>query len=85
MGWSKTGVDKMAQLQIYKKNGGKIYDLVMAQKRKEQKAQKEELQDELIRELRTSNKRYENVWCEKSKYTSRIYSLLVIIKSPYLL
>ena len=62
MGWSKTGVDKMAQLQIYKKNGGKIYDLVMAQKRKEQKAQKEELQDELIRELRTSSKRYENVW-----------------------
>lgn len=62
MGWSKTGVDKMAQLQIYKKNGGKIYDLVMVQKRKEQKAQKDELQDELIRGLRSSSKRYENVW-----------------------
>ncbi|MDD4296857.1 MAG: hypothetical protein PHC69_07850 [Ruminiclostridium sp.] len=52
----------MPQLQIYKKNGGKIYDLVMVQKRKEKKAQKDELQDELIRGLRSSSKRYENVW-----------------------
>ena len=34
MGWSKIGADKMAQLRVYKKNGGKIYDLVMAQKKK---------------------------------------------------
>ena len=32
MGWSKIGADKMSQLRIFKKNGGVIYDLVMAQK-----------------------------------------------------
>ena len=34
MGWSRIGTDKMAQLRIFKKNGGKVYDLVMAQKKK---------------------------------------------------
>ena len=62
MGWSKNGADKMAQLRIFKKNGGKVYDLVMAQKRKEQKEQAHQLQDELIRQLRTQGSRYENVW-----------------------
>ena len=62
MGWSKTGADKMAQLQIFKKNSGKMYDLVMAQKKKEQREQKHALQDDLIRELRASNRRNENVW-----------------------
>jgi len=62
MGWSKNGADKMAQLRIFKKNGGKVYDLVMAQKRKEQKEQAHQLQDELIRQLRTHGNRYENVW-----------------------
>ena len=62
MGWSKNGVDKMAQLQIFKKNGGKVYDLVMAQKRREQKAQTQALQDELIRDLRSSKQRCDNVW-----------------------
>jgi hypothetical protein len=39
MGWSKNGADRMAQLRIFKKNGGKVYDLVMAQKKKEQREQ----------------------------------------------
>jgi hypothetical protein len=64
MGWSAVGVDKMAQLRVFKKNGGKIYDLVMAQKKKKQKEQQHAQQDELIRELRASNKR-DNVWNSK--------------------
>lgn len=63
MGWSKVGTDKMAQLRIYKKNGGKIYDLVMAQKKKEKQASEQELQDKLIRELKkTSSSRYLSTW-----------------------
>ncbi|AUS96610.1 ISLre2 family transposase [Clostridium thermosuccinogenes] len=62
MGWSKNGADKMAQLRIFKKNGGKVYDLVMAQKKKEQREQAQQLQDELIRELRTNRNRYDGVW-----------------------
>lgn len=53
----------MAQLRIYKKNGGKIYDLVMAQKKKEKQANEQELQDKLIRELKkTSSNRYLSTW-----------------------
>jgi hypothetical protein len=59
-GWSKTGVNQMTKLLIYKKNGGKIYDLVMLQKEKERKEQQIEIQEELIRRLRGSGKRYEN-------------------------
>jgi hypothetical protein len=36
-GWSKIGVDKMTQLIIFRKNGGKVYDLVMAQKKERTK------------------------------------------------
>jgi predicted Zn-dependent peptidase len=63
MGWSKVGADKMAQLRIFKKNGGKVYDLVMAQKKKEKSEKQHEIQDELIRELKkTSSNRYLNSW-----------------------
>lgn len=62
MGWSKNGADRMAQLRIFKKNGGKVYDLVMAQKKKEQREQAQQLQDELIREMRTNGNRYDDVW-----------------------
>jgi len=83
MGWSVIGVDKMAQLRVFKSNGGKIYDLVMAQKKKEQREQKHALQDELIRELRAINKR-ENVWNNKitildKGHKTRLYSGLKAI------
>ena len=52
----------MSQLRVFKQNGGKVYDLVMAQKKKEKQAVKQTLQDELIRELRTAGKKYENTW-----------------------
>ena len=37
MGWSEECVDKMSRLRIYRKNGGKIIDLVKAKKIKEEK------------------------------------------------
>ena len=59
-GWSEVGANQMAQLKVYKRNGGKIYDLVMAQKKKEQREKKIQLQDELIKSLRKSTGKYEN-------------------------
>jgi hypothetical protein len=62
-GWSQIGVAKMYKLIIYKKNGGKIYDLVMAQKLREMETSKHELQDELVKEVRKlSESRYANSW-----------------------
>lgn len=61
-GWSLKGADQMSQLRVFKQNGGKVYDLVMAKKKKEKQEEKQALQDELIRELRTAGKRYENTW-----------------------
>ncbi|NMA01955.1 MAG: ISLre2 family transposase [Clostridia bacterium] len=59
-GWSKTGVNQMTKLLVYKKNGGNIYDLVMFQKEQERLVQKEEIQDEIIRGMRRSGIRYES-------------------------
>lgn len=67
-GWSKIGVSKMSKLLIYKSNGGKIYDLVMAQKLKEEREKKEYIQDELIKEARNSANRYNDTW--NSRLTS---------------
>lgn len=61
-GWSENGVAKMSKLRIYKKNGGKIYDLVMAQKRKEEKEKTQQIQDELIQGLKKTTGKYENAW-----------------------
>lgn len=60
-GWSKIGVAKMSQLRIYKKNGGKIYDLVMGQKAREEKEKKIHIQDQIIKGLRNSSTKYENI------------------------
>jgi len=59
-GWSKVGVAKMSQLRIYKKNGGKIYDLVMGQKIREEKEKKTQIQDQIIKGLRSSSRKYDN-------------------------
>lgn len=59
-GWSKIGIAQMSQLRIYKKNGGKIYDLVMAQKVKEQKEKKIQIQETLIKSLRNATTKYQN-------------------------
>jgi len=60
-GWSKVGADKMAQLRIYKQNGGKIYDLVMGQKKREQKENEIREQEELLSSFRTASTKYEDI------------------------
>jgi hypothetical protein len=60
-GWSKIGADQMSQLRVYKRNGGKIYDLVMAQKKKEQREKDTKEQEELLASYRKGSVRYENV------------------------
>lgn len=59
-GWSKAGVDQMSQLRVYKRNGGKIYDLVMAQKKNEKKVKDIEEHEELIKSLRKTPVRTES-------------------------
>ena len=59
-GWSRVGADQMARLRIYKKNGGKIYDLVMGQKKKEQKEKHIQEQEELLSRFRRASARYED-------------------------
>lgn len=62
-GWSKLGVSQMSKLIIYKKNGGKIYDLVMAQKMKERQEEKIREQEELMKSLRkTAAGKYNNTF-----------------------
>jgi len=60
-GWSKIGADQMAQLRIYKRNGGKIYDLVMGQKKREQKENEIREQEELINSFRRASTKYEDI------------------------
>lgn len=60
-GWSKVGADKMAQLRIYKQNGGKIYDLVMGQKKREQKENEIREREELLSSFRTASTKYEDI------------------------
>lgn len=40
MGWSEVGADQMARLRVYKKNGGKVYDLIKLKKQSEFKERK---------------------------------------------
>ncbi len=60
-GWSKIGADQMAQLRIYKQNGGKIYDLVMGQKKREQKENEIREQEELLSSFRRASPKYEYI------------------------
>lgn len=62
-GWSRKGVFQMSELIIYTKNGGKIYDLVMAQKKKSAEEKRIKEQENLINELRRStNSKYSETW-----------------------
>ena len=52
MGWSILGCGQMAQFRAYKRNGGRIIDLLRYQKKKQAKDGHIKQHDELIRELR---------------------------------
>jgi hypothetical protein len=58
-GWCKTSVDRMARLRIYIKNGGKVIDLVLAQKKKEEKEKQKKISKEFQEKvLRTAKMKY---------------------------
>jgi hypothetical protein len=61
-GWSKKGVSKMSKLLIFKKNGGKVYDLVLEKKKREEKEKKQQVSNELLKDLKKRGSGYENVW-----------------------
>ena len=61
----------MAELRIYMKNGGRVYDLVMNQKRNEKVEEKYENEQKLIKELRRKTAgRYTNAWNSNSVVTT---------------
>ena len=60
-GWSKAGADQVAQLRIYKQNGGKIYALVMGQQKREQKENAIREPEELLNSFRRASTKYEDI------------------------
>jgi hypothetical protein len=52
MGWSVLGCSQMAKFRAFKRNGGKILDLLRYQKKKQKKEGRIKGHEELIRELR---------------------------------
>lgn len=62
LGWSKTGVDQMARLRIYRQNGGKVYDLMKYQKQKQERLIAQAIQMEMDRNIRKNREKYTDVW-----------------------
>jgi hypothetical protein len=58
MGWSELGCDRMARLRAYKRNGGKILDLLKYQKQRKKQKERREAQEELIRDLRRRHSKW---------------------------
>jgi len=52
LGWSKEGVDQMARLRVFKKNGGNIYALMLKKKNELKKEQILEVESKKILQLR---------------------------------
>ena len=52
LSWSRTGVDQMSKLCVYKANGGKIYDLLAMQEKNQQQQQQIEKQNQWARRVR---------------------------------
>lgn len=62
LGWSRTGVDQMARLRIYRQNGGKVYDLMKYQKRKQEREMTQAIQEEMDRSIKRKRENYTDVW-----------------------
>jgi len=71
MGWSVLGCDQMAKLRAFKRNGGKIIDLLRYQKKKQAKENYILEQDKLIKELR----KRQNGWNYAEKLNADIPGL----------
>lgn len=52
MGWSELGADRISKLRAYKENGGKVIDLLKWQKEKQEKEDRIQKKDEMVKELR---------------------------------
>jgi hypothetical protein len=52
MGWSVLGCDQMAKFRAFKRNGGKIIELLRYQKKRQKKEERVKQHEELIKELR---------------------------------
>lgn len=64
LGWCKTGVDQIARLRAFEANGGKVYDLMLAKKRKAIKKAKDLKIDQDIlmkRNLAATNETFGNI------------------------
>ncbi len=64
LGWSEIGVDQMARLRAFTANGGKVYDLLLAKKRKELKeARSIKIDQEIIekRKVSVSQETFDNI------------------------
>jgi hypothetical protein len=62
LGWSRNGAEKMAELRIYRQNGGKVYDLVKYQRIKREREIKQEIQKEMDRRIIRKRENYSDVW-----------------------
>lgn len=62
LGWSKTGVDNMSRLRVYRQNGGNIYDLIKYQKKKQEREIKQEILKEIDRSIKKKRENYTDVW-----------------------
>ena len=85
LGWSKKGAGKMAELRIYKQNGGKVYDLMKYQKRKQEREIKEEIQKEMDRKIKSKRENYTDVWNSSNIATDMgkrtgIYHIMKVMK-----
>jgi len=85
LGWSKEGVDKMAKLRVYRQNGGKVYDLVKYQKKKQEQEIKQEIQKEMDRRIIRKRENYTDVWNSSNIATDMgkrtgIYHIMKVMK-----
>lgn len=82
-GWSVDGVDKMARLRIYRKNGGKIVDLVKKRREKELEEVKKvevEFKKKILNRTATGYFNNTNIPILQSGVKTPIYSLLKAIR-----
>jgi hypothetical protein len=82
LGWCKTGVDQMSRLRAFEANSGKVYDLMLAKKRKAMKEAKDLKIDQDIlmkRNLAATNETFGNIAIlNKGKKTNTLKFLRAI-------
>jgi 5-carboxymethyl-2-hydroxymuconate isomerase len=62
LGWSETGVSKMAKLRAYVANKGKVCDLLKYKKERQERVIQEEIRKEVDKQVKKKQKIYTDVW-----------------------